>query len=77
MKIAGMTWKGSDLNVLFIIHVGFVSNGEYNSFRAMGYTRPLSVLKIRSMARNKYSNAPAHWYNNSLCCMYFYPLIYS
>lgn len=55
MKIAGMKWKGSDLNVLFIIHVGFVSNGEYNSFRAMGYTRPLSVLKIRSMARNKYS----------------------
>ena len=34
---------------------GFVSNGEYNSMRVKGYTRPLSVLQIRSQARKKYS----------------------
>ncbi len=35
---------------------GFVSNGEYNSMRVKGYTRPLSVLKIRSDSRAKYSS---------------------
>ena len=37
------------------IHVGFASNGEYNSMRNRGYTRPLSVLQIRSTTRAKYS----------------------
>ena len=35
--------------------LGFVSNGEYNSFRSKGYTRPLSVFQIRSLVRNKYA----------------------
>ena len=35
------------------LHVGFVSNGEYNAFRIKGFSRPLSILKIRSLARNK------------------------
>ena len=35
---------------------GFVSNGEYNVFRTKGFTRPLSVLRLRSDARKKFSN---------------------
>ena len=38
------------------ICVGFVSNGEYNSMKSHGYTRPLSVLQIRADARRKYSS---------------------
>lgn len=34
---------------------GFVSNGEYNTMRVQGYTRPLSVLQIRSEAKKKYA----------------------
>jgi hypothetical protein len=36
---------------------GFVSNGEFNYLRTKGYTRPLSVLQIRTDARNAYSRA--------------------
>ena len=36
-------------------HIGFVSNGEFNYLRTKGYTRPLSVLKIRVDVRNKYN----------------------
>ena len=35
--------------------VGFTSNGEYNSMRNRGYTRPLSIFQIRSDVRAKYS----------------------
>ena len=35
------------------LYIGFVSNGEYNVF---GYTRPVSVLKLRSAARTKFSS---------------------
>ena len=41
---------------MYMFGVGFVSNGEYNSMRAQGYTRPLSVLQIRADARRKYSS---------------------
>ena len=34
---------------------GFVSDGEFNYLRSKGYTRPLSVLHIRSTVRKKYS----------------------
>ena len=37
------------------IHTGFVSNGEFNYLRTKGYTRPLSVLKIRADVLNKYN----------------------
>ena len=40
-------------NVLYT--VGSVSNGEFNSMRAKGYTRPLSILAVRSQVRNKYA----------------------
>ena len=35
--------------------IGFCSNGEYNAMRSQGYTRPLSILKIRSNVRSKYA----------------------
>lgn len=35
--------------------IGFCSNGEYNAMRNQGYTRPLSILKIRSNVRSKYA----------------------
>ena len=37
------------------ILLGFTSNGEYNAMRNRGYTRPLSVLQIRSDIRSKYA----------------------
>ena len=40
---------------MYNIDIGFVSNGEYNSMRANGYSRPLSVLQIKADARKKYS----------------------
>ena len=39
----------------FVYFTGFCSNGEYNTMRSQGYTRPLSVLKIRSNVRSKYA----------------------
>ena len=36
--------------------IGFVSNREYNVFRLKGYTHPVSVLKLRSAARTKFSS---------------------
>lgn len=36
--------------------VGLVTNGEFNSFRAHGYKRPVSILKIRADVRAKYSS---------------------
>lgn len=40
---------------MFLFHAGFTSNGEYNSMRSRGYTRPLSVLQIKANVRTKYS----------------------
>ena len=39
---------------------GFVSDGEFNFLRAKGYTRPLSVLQVRSNVRNLYSRMSLH-----------------
>ena len=39
----------------FVYFTGFCSNGEYNTMRSQGYTRPLSVLKIRGDVRSKYA----------------------
>lgn len=41
-------------NCSVCIFIGFFSNGEY-VFRAKGYTCPISVLTLRSLARNKYT----------------------
>ena len=35
--------------------VGFCSDGEFNSLRNRGYTRPLSLFAVRSDVRSKYS----------------------
>ena len=60
MKVAGkyvysktFISKGSFTVVCCI--VGFVTNGEFNYMRSKGYTRPLSVLQIRTDVRNKYN----------------------
>lgn len=42
-------------NWTFLLFVGFVSNGEFNYMRSKGYTRPLSVLQIRTNVRSKYN----------------------
>lgn len=36
-------------------YIGFVSDGEFSYLRTKGYTRPLSVLQIRSDVRRKYN----------------------
>ena len=36
------------------ILLGFVSNGEFNTMRVKGYTRPLSVLQVKADAKKKY-----------------------
>jgi len=35
--------------------IGLVTDGEFNSLRSRGATRPLSVLQIRSDSRNKFA----------------------
>ena len=55
MKVSGM-FNGYCMTQIFILMIlGFVSDGEFNYLRTKGYTRPLSVLKIRCDIRNKYS----------------------
>ena len=58
MKVAGEVIilevsKSSDYGYLFL---GFVTDGEWNSLRTKGNTRPLSVLQIRADVRTKYSH---------------------
>lgn len=61
MVSLGMDVSGKELptqivlTILYIHPIGFVSDGEFNFLRAKGYTRPLSVLQIRSSVRNMYS----------------------
>ena len=45
---------GMDI-IQHLLFAGFVSNGEFNYLRSKGYTRPLSVLQIRTDVRNMYS----------------------
>ena len=37
------------------VHVGFSTNGEFNTLRVKGHTRPVSVLEIRRLSRAKYA----------------------
>lgn len=50
-------WKTFEANCLTAnnIFIGFVTNGEWNSIRMKGNTRPLSVLQIRAEVRKKYA----------------------
>ena len=52
--------------ILPLILIGFVSNGEFNYMRSRGYTRPLSVLQIRTDVRNKYNRMQANTLLNML-----------
>lgn len=36
-------------------YIGLTTNGEWNSLRLQGDTRPLSIIQIRSDVRAKYS----------------------
>ena len=42
--------------MMILSGLGFVTNGEWNSLRTRGNTRPLSVFQIRSEAKAKYSH---------------------
>ena len=59
MKIAGEFLSYSCIvcacEYVYYYLIGFCSNGEYNAMRSQGYTRPLSVFKIRSNVRSKYA----------------------
>ena len=41
--------------VTIIIILGLVTDGEFNSLRSKGSTRPLSIVQIRSECRKKYA----------------------
>ena len=43
------------MKIIVYMSLGFVSNGEHNELRAMGYTRPVSVFRIKASVRAKYS----------------------
>lgn len=57
MKVAG-TYPVTISNLsIFFLNLGFCSDGEFNSMRSQGYTRPLSIFKIRSSIRSKYAKS--------------------
>ena len=58
MKVSGEVLHCLRLNMMTestLLSPGFVSNGEFNYMRSKGYTRPLSVLQIRTNVRTKYN----------------------
>ena len=76
MKVAGEVIilevsKSSDYGYLFL---GFVTDGEWNSLRTKGNTRPLSVLQIRADVRTKYSHMSLKKMTGMLTplCMYIF-----
>lgn len=59
MNVAGTSCRYCFIHAMQFVHViiGFTTNGEWNSLRSKGNTRPLSVFEVRSCARKKYSHA--------------------
>ena len=45
----------SDDILCLSLYAGFCSNGEFNSLRVKGNTRPVSIFEIRRLSRKKYS----------------------
>ena len=45
--------------LLIAMQAGFTTNGEWNSLRSKGNSRPLSIFEVRSLARQKYSHLSA------------------
>ena len=64
-----------------VLSAGFVSNGEFNYLRSMGYTRPLSVLQIRTDVHNMYSRARecaiGHVVTNGYMYLYMYMYVFN
>ena len=56
------------------LYLGFVTDGEWNSLRTKGNTRPLSVLQIRADVRAKYSRMGFKTMSGMIMplCMYMY-----
>ncbi len=48
-------------------YAGFVSNGEYNVFRMKGFSRTLSVLRLRSEARTMFASISKSRMEKMLC----------
>ena len=55
MKVAGELQCGYFFMPLILNLLGFTTDGEWNSLRSKGNTRPLSVFQVLSDARRKYS----------------------
>ncbi len=47
-------------------HAGVVTDGDWNTLRSKGCTRPLSIFEIRSDMRNKYSRTSIGTLTNML-----------
>lgn len=69
MHVAGMCLYFTEVRIIvtrpIACFVGFVSNGEHNVLRAAGYTRRVSLLRIKASVRGKYFKLSA----NKLCKM--------
>ena len=65
MQVAGTNYLNRVLRLRVCCFIGFVSNGEHNVLRAMGYTRPVSVLRIKSEVKARYSRMSV----KKLCAM--------
>ena len=59
MNVSGTSMCLSNIDLIFLITAGFTSDGEFNYLRTKGYTRPISVLQIRTDVRNKFSRISA------------------
>ena len=44
------------IDMVDMVILGFTSDGEFNSLRWKGNTRPLTVLQVKTEARAKYQN---------------------
>ena len=60
MKVAGRLLVHFMFNHCNYNIIGFTSDGEWNSLRTKGNTRPLSVFQILSNARRKYAQKKQH-----------------
>ena len=55
MKVAGVYTVTYCIFIMCHYFSGFTSNGEFNSLRCTGNTRPLTVLQLKANCRSKYA----------------------
>lgn len=67
MKVAGKLNIFSYLHTCIHACTGFVSNGEYNVFRTKGFSRIVSILRLRSEARKFSNTMPVSKMEKMLC----------